>query len=142
MFVTAWLGILDTDTGLVEFVNAGHNPPLWRKQGEFSYLRTKANFVLAGMEGVPYKTQQLQLAAGDMLLLYTDGLTEAMNSEKELFGEERALSILSGQKTTASVHEVIDNLKSSITTFAGEAEQSDDITLLAITFNGSEKPIS
>lgn len=142
MFVTAWLGILDTDTGLVEFVNAGHNPPLWRKQGEFSYLRTKANFVLAGMEGVPYKTQQLQLAAGDMLLLYTDGLTEAMNSEKELFGEERALSILSGQKTTASVHEVIDNLKSSITTFTGEAEQSDDITLLAITFNGSEKPIS
>lgn len=133
MFVTAWMGVLHIDTGLVEFVNAGHNPPLLQKDGTFSYLRSRPGFVLAGMEGIKYKKQQVQLAEGDMLLLYTDGLTEAMNVSEELFGEERVLNVLASQQQY-TVQNLIDHVKQSVTEFAGEAEQSDDITMVALQF--------
>ena len=132
MFVTAWMGILDTDTGMVEFVNAGHNPPLVGTRQGYSYLKMKAGFVLGGMEDIPYKTEQLQLAEGDTILLYTDGLTEAMNEQDELFGEEGVLQVLEGQKAIG--RELVDYLKADIKEFAGKAEQSDDITMLALTF--------
>ena len=85
MFVTAWMGVLDLETGALQFANAGHNPPLLKRaDGEFEYLRSRAGFVLAGMEGVKYRINQLTLSAGDRLFLYTDGVTEATNMEKQL----------------------------------------------------------
>lgn len=138
MFITAWMGILHIDTGLVEFVNAGHNPPLLKQNGKFTYLRSRAGFVLAGMEGINYKIQQVQLEAGDTLLLYTDGLTEAMNISDELYGEDRVLAALAG-KPEMSAQDLIAYLKESVAAFVGEAEQSDDITMLALTFKGTNK---
>ncbi len=76
MFVTAWQGGLNLETGLVSFANAGHNPPLVKhKDGSFEYLKSRAGLVLAGMEGLKYKEQELNLSAGDIIFLYTDGVT-------------------------------------------------------------------
>ena len=90
MFVTAWMGILNLETGLVTFANAGHNPPLLRKgTGGFEYLRSRAGLVLAAMEGIAYRRNEVQLEPGDVIYLYTDGVTEATNGQQELYGEER-----------------------------------------------------
>ncbi|MBQ0010255.1 MAG: SpoIIE family protein phosphatase, partial [Ruminococcus sp.] len=86
MFVTAWQGGLDLETGLVSFANAGHNPPLVRHgNGKFEYLRSRAGFVLAGMDSGRYRAQELQLAPGDTVFLYTDGVTEATDAHNELY---------------------------------------------------------
>ena len=85
MFVTAWMGILDLTTGNVQFANAGHNPPLLKRaDGSFEYLKTRAGFVLAGMEGVRYRSGEITLNEGDRLFLYTDGVPEATNEENKL----------------------------------------------------------
>ena len=77
MFVTAWIGVLDLRTGLLSYANAGHNPPVIKKKdGQYEYLRTRANFILAGMESVKYKKHEIQLQPGDEIYLYTDGVTE------------------------------------------------------------------
>ena len=87
MFVTAWMGILDLTTGNLQFANAGHNPPvLKRRDGSFEYLKTRAGFVLAGMEGVRYRVGELTLYPGDRLFLYTDGVPEATNADNKLYG--------------------------------------------------------
>ena len=135
MFVTAWLGIVDMRTGLLSYANAGHNPPLLRNgQGSFEYLKTRANFVLAGMEGAPYRKHEIQLLPGDEIFLYTDGVTEATNIEQELFGETRLLAVLNGA-TAESVTEKCKTVKRAIDAFVGEAEQFDDITMLSLRFH-------
>lgn len=138
MFVTAWMGILNLESGLVRYANAGHNPPLVRhKDGYYEYLKGKANFVLAGMEGVRYKEQQLQLQPGDEIYLYTDGVTEAHDINKQLFGEERLRASLN--KTTGmTVDEICKKVKKDVDVFQGEAEQFDDITMLCIHWNEVE----
>ena len=95
MFVTSWLGIIDLETGIINFCNAGHNPPVVRHgNGSFEYLVSKAGFVLAGMDMIKYKEQTYKLLPGDEIYLYTDGVTEAMNNNQELFGEKRLLESL------------------------------------------------
>ena len=90
--MTAWMGIYDMESGDLTYVNAGHNPPLLKQgDGEFVWLKSRAGFVLAGMEGIKYRQAVLNLAPGDMLYLYTDGVTEATDTENELYGEERLL---------------------------------------------------
>ena len=138
MFVTAWMGILDLETGLIRYANAGHNPPLVRhKDGTYEYLKGKANFVLAGMEGVRYKEQQLQLQQGDEIYLYTDGVTEAHNIHKQLFGEDRLLVSLN-QTTGMTVDEICAKVKADVDAFQGEAEQFDDITMMCVRLNEVE----
>ena len=138
MFVTAWMGILDLETGLIRYANAGHNPPVVRhKDGSYEYLKGKANFVLAGMEGVRYKEQQLQLQQGDEIYLYTDGVTEAHDITKQLFGEERLLVSLNETKGM-TVEEICKKVKADVDVFQGEAEQFDDITMLCIRLSEVE----
>ena len=85
MFVTAWVGILDINTNLVTYANAGHNPPiLLKNDGTAEYIKGESNFVLAGMEGIRYKTQEIQLEKGDSIFLYTDGVMEATDLNNEL----------------------------------------------------------
>ena len=135
MFVTAWLGILNLETGLLCYANAGHNPPLIKhKDGSYEYLKGKANFVLAGMDGIKYRKQQLQLEAGDEIYLYTDGVTEAHNVDKQLFGEERLLDSLNNTDGL-TVDEVCKKVKDDVVVFVGEAEQFDDITMLCVRLN-------
>ena len=137
MFVTAWQGGLDLNTGLVKFANAGHNPPLvyHAAEGRFEYLRSKVGFVLAGMDGVKYKPQELQLQPGDMIFLYTDGVTEATNANNELYGEDRLLAAINA-KEFASMEELCTFVKADVDAFVAEAPQFDDITMVALKYFG------
>lgn len=135
MFVTAWLGILDLNTGLLKYVNAGHNPPLIKRNGTyFEYICSKPNFILAGMENIKYKANEIQLSPGYEIFLYTDGVTEANNINYELFGEDRLLESLN-EKKELTVKQLCKKLKSDVDRFVGNALQSDDITMLAVKLN-------
>ena len=134
MFVTAWMGIIDLTTGNMKFANAGHNPPLLKRaDGEFEYLKTRAGFVLAGMEGVRYRIGELTLNPGDRLFLYTDGVPEATNTENKLYGEDRLLSFMN-QYSTVDAVTLLPSLKANIDEFVGEAPQFDDITMLMFDY--------
>ena len=134
MFVTAWMGILDLTTGQLQFANAGHNPPvLKRANGGFEYLKTRAGFVLAGMEGVRYRAGELMISPGDRLFLYTDGVPEATNTENKLYGEDRLLAFMN-QNASAEATEFLPALKANIDEFVGEAPQFDDITMLMFDY--------
>ena len=135
MFVTAWQGNIDLETGIVRFANAGHNPPVVKRNGEFEYLKTRAGFVLAGMDGLKYKAQEIQLEPGDVIYLYTDGVTEATNANNELYGEERLLNILKS-KEYDSIKELCEAVKADVNLFVGEAPQFDDITMVALKYIG------
>ena len=139
MFVTAWMGILDVTNGHLEFVNAGHNPPvILRKGKKAELLKTKANLVLAIMEDMPYRKHTLDLEPGDVLFLYTDGVTEAQNCSEELFGESRLLASLDGISKSGcnSMEEYCRQVYQAVNSFAGDAEQADDITMLGIQYKG------
>ena len=138
MFVTAWMGILDLPTGQVKFANAGHNPPLLKRaDGSFEYLKTRAGFVLAGMEGIRYRMGELTLNPGDRLFLYTDGVPEATNAENKLYGEDRLLDFMNRNSTTEAT-ELLPALKRNIDEFVGEAPQFDDITMLMLDYKPNE----
>src|SRR5574344_964715 len=103
MFVTVWLGILEISTGKLDYACAGHNPPLIETEGEgFQYLKKNSGFILAGMENTKYKGFETTLHKGDKILLYTDGVTEAMNEEKKQYGEDRLKDLLDTGKTKDS----------------------------------------
>ena len=134
MFVTAWMGILNLTTGEVKFANAGHNPPLLKRaDGSFEYLKTRAGFVLAGMEGVRYRVGEITLNPGDRLFLYTDGVPEATNTENKLYGEDRLLDFMN-HNSTVEATALLPALKANIDEFVGEAPQFDDITMLMLDY--------
>lgn len=132
MFVTAFCGFLDISTGDVTYVNAGHNPPVIVKaDGSSSFLKVAANVPLGVLSGVNYAEAKLHLDSGDMLVLYTDGVTEAMNRQKEFYTEARLLEILDGANRI-STHDVVEKTVASVHQFAAGASPADDITLLAV----------
>ena len=134
MFVTAWMGILDLNTGNLQYANAGHNPPLLKRaDGTFEYLKSRTGFILAGMEGVRYRANELTLCPGDRLFLYTDGVTEATNTENKLYGEDRLLAFMN-QNANVEATELLPALKANIDEFVGEAPQFDDITMLMFDY--------
>jgi sigma-B regulation protein RsbU (phosphoserine phosphatase) len=138
MFVTAWMGILDLTTGNVKFANAGHNPPLLKRaNGSFEYLKTRAGFVLAGMEGIRYRAGEITLNPGDRIFLYTDGVPEATNTENKLYGEDRLLAFMN-QNSNVKATELLPALKANIDEFVGEAPQFDDITMLMLDYKPKE----
>ena len=135
MFVTAWLGILDTKTGLLKFANAGHNPPLFKRNGEnFEYMKARSGMLLAGMEGIKYRKNELQLTPGDTLYLYTDGVTEATDNNTELYGEQRLLDFVNSLEKTEP-ESLCKLIKKDVDKFVGTAPQFDDITMLALNFD-------
>lgn len=136
MFVTAWMGILNVKTGKVLFANAGHNPPLVKHaDGTYEYLKSRAGFVLAGMEGVRYRKNELDLAPGDAIYLYTDGVTEATDANNTLYGEDRLHTVLEKYKDAAP-QVICEEVKRDVDAFVDEAPQFDDITMLALKYNG------
>lgn len=136
MFVTAWLGILSLSTGSLAYVNAGHNMPLIKRRGgEFEFLETDSDFVLAGMEGQQYRRSERILEAGDTLYLYTDGVTEAVNEKKQLYGDERLRYALNRNKEEPP-EALLPDIRADIDRFAGEEPQFDDITMLCLRYNG------
>ena len=134
MFVTAWMGIIDINTGHMQFSNAGHNPPLLkRKDGTFEYLKTRAGFVLAGMDGIQYRCDELTLQPGDRIFLYTDGVTEATNNDNILFSEDRLYNFMNENKNLET-EKILPELKNRIDEFVGDAPQFDDITMLLFDY--------
>jgi sigma-B regulation protein RsbU (phosphoserine phosphatase) len=129
MFVTAWMGILDLDTKILEFTNAGHNPPIIFNEREYKKLNNKADFVLGGMENIKYKSNKLSFKDGDRIFIYTDGIIEAINREKEIYGEDRLIEFLNKNKDNHS-NELLVRLKEDIDDFANTEPQFDDITML------------
>ena len=131
MFVTAWVGVLDYETGHVQFVNAGHNPPLVRKDGVWAWERRRSGVPLGVFDGVQYKTLEMDLARGDELLIYSDGVTEGMDVNGELFGEPR-LELLAKGSDSLTAQQLVDAVGAAVATHELGAEQSDDITIMAL----------
>ena len=142
MFVTAWMGILDVKSGKLQYSNAGHNPPvIKRADGTIEYLKSRAGFVLAGMEGVRYRVNELQFEEGDRIFLYTDGVTEATDINNQLYGEERLLNFM-GKHSTLDGATLLPSLKADIDEFVGEAPQFDDITMLVFDYKKKKGGVS
>ena len=131
MFVTAWVGVLDYASGHVDFVNAGHNPPLVLQEGSWRWVKELSGMPLGLFDEVPYATYSLECEAGDQILLYTDGVTEAFSTEDEKYGEKR-LEALVGDCFAAHPRELVNRVRASVAAHAEGAEQSDDITILAL----------
>lgn len=142
MFVTVWMGMLDLESGHVTFGNAGHNPPLLRqKDGAWEYKRSRPGLVLAGMEGIQYKSDSFRMEPGDTLYLYTDGVTEAADPAQRLYSEGRlkaCLDGLGGGKPEALCKAVL----ADVDRFAGKAPQFDDITMLCLQYRGHGRRLS
>ncbi len=141
MFVTVFICVLDVRSGEVQFVNAGHNCPFVQKQdGAFEMFRAKANLVFGLMEDVPYREQTLTLNPGDSIYLYTDGVTEALNPEQELFGDDRLYEILNRHRAQAGEPETfVQAIYREVQAFADGEPQADDITMLYVTRKESER---
>ena len=138
MFVTAWMGKIDLSTGRISFANAGHNPPLIiHADGQCEYIKSRTGFVLAGMEGMRYRANEMVLQRGDRIFLYTDGVTEATNENEALYGEERLMSYVEKNKD-AKAEALLTGLKEDIDVFAGSAPQFDDITMLVFDYGHKE----
>ena len=136
MFVTAFVGVLDLETGEFTFVNAGHNPPvIYRAENNFcEFLDVKKNFVMGPMDGIPFSEQKIILKHGDLLFLYTDGVTEALNVAEEEYLPERLIKFMNSTDCTADLQTLLKNMRGDLAKHVGEAEQSDDITMFALRF--------
>ena len=133
MFATAWIGILDKRTMTLQYTNAGHNYPVLQRKGEPSaLLKKKHGLFLAGMDDTEYRFNELTLAPGDRLLLYTDGVTEAHNREKELYGTERLFKVLDAASAKDGEAALEDILR-DVNDFAAGEPQFDDITMVVAT---------
>ena len=138
MFVTAFVGVLDLETGEFVFVNAGHNPPvIYRaEKNSCDFLDVEKNFVLGPIDGVPFVEQKIFLKRGDLLFLYTDGVTEALNVDEEEYLPERLIKFMNSTDCAADLKILLKEIRSDLSKHVGEAEQSDDITMFALRFNG------
>ena len=136
MFVTAIVGCLDLRTGQATLSNAGHNPPLFKHHSKkFDYVKLPTGFVLGGFPDTKYKSISRKLVRNDILFIYTDGVTEAMNEEGELFGEERLEKYLNSLDPAFTSEQICHAVNDEVCRFAGNAEQADDITMLCLKYN-------
>ena len=131
MFVTVWLGIYDLQTGDLVTANAGHEYPILKRNGKFELFRDKHGFVLGGIAKMKYTETRLHLDEGDVLFVYTDGVPEANAPDGTQFGEERLIDALNRYES-GSMENLIENVKEELSTFAADAPQFDDITMLAL----------
>ncbi len=137
LFVTAFEGVLDLVTGEFNFVNAGHGPPYIYKPAEgFNEYKVRPGFVLAGMEGMKYRTGSITLDEGDKIFLYTDGVTEATDTRETLYGHDRFNNVLNNNYEYTP-QRILDAVKTDIDNFVGYADQFDDITMLCLEYKKS-----
>lgn len=138
MFVTVFCGILDTETGELGYANAGHNPPLiCKKNGTVQFMDVKSGFVLAGMGDIHYETYKIKLEPGDVIFLYTDGVTEAVDEQEEQFSSKRLKKTIEEIAVNSGIA-LIENIEKTVNEFSGGVSQSDDITMLALQYFGKD----
>ncbi len=130
-FATLFCGVLDTETHRLTYANAGHNYPLLMKIGCDPSRLELGGIVLGCLEDFSYQEGTVDLAPGDLLLIYSDGVTESMSAEEEEYGEQKLADLMSGQ-CDKSARDIIDIIIASVKAHAGSLPQSDDITLLVI----------
>ncbi len=136
-FMTAALGVLNLKSGELTYVNAGHNPPLIKKScAEFEYLNIPVNIALGIFENVKFKSIKLRLQPTDTIFMYTDGVTEAFNTNGELYGENRLKNVLEIENIEPK--KLIEAVTNSVEQHSLNCEQSDDITMLALRYLGTE----
>lgn len=137
MFITVFLAMLDLKTGKVIYVSAAHNPPLLYHNGKYEYLpKSKKTYALGIQPKFSYQQAELQMDKDDILFLYTDGVTEAENVAEELYSNERLEKFLNNTDKNLPLEELLAQVRKSIKDYAGQAQQSDDITMLALRFKG------
>lgn len=136
MFVTVWALLVDLRDGHAVFTNAGHNPPLLKRsdQADWEYLKSRPNMVLGSRDGLTYRLNDLQLDEGDVILLYTDGVTEAIDEDRAFYGDDRLQNTLD-EGDMDSPTALIPLVQESIDAFKGKADQYDDITMLSLRIN-------
>ncbi len=138
MFVTAWVGILDLETGILKAANAGHEYPAVRTASEgFALLKDKHGFVLGEMDGMKYREYEIALEPGDAVFVYTDGVAEANNEAQEMFGTKRVIDVLNTVRDSAP-KEILTAMTAAVTRHMGKAEQFDDATMLCVKYLGRE----
>lgn len=138
MFVTFFIGVLDLPTGLMRYCNAGHNPPLIKKGDSVEPLPAKANLPLGVMDNMDYLLQQVIIDPETTIVLYTDGLTEAKNLESKQFGFDNTIEAVKECHDNTS-EQLVRFLTQKVNVFVGDAEPSDDLTLLAIRYTPKEE---
>jgi sigma-B regulation protein RsbU (phosphoserine phosphatase) len=135
MFVTLFIGVLDLKTGHLRYCNAGHNPPYLQNK----LLTSDANFPVGAIPGWEFIEEEVDIAPGETLFLYTDGLTEAEDASHKEFGDLRVQKmIVSSLAANDTPKQMIDNMTAAVRQFVGETEQSDDLTMLAIRYEKEE----
>ena len=137
MFVTLLIGILNIRTGEFKYANAGHNPPLIKSGEKIFFQKGLSGPVAGAMEMLQFKELSLRLKKGDVLFLYTDGVTEAMNSKEKLYSSERLQNLIGSSKETHA-EDIIETVKHDIKIFTGDEPQYDDITMLSLIFKGED----
>ncbi len=138
-FVTMLICIVNVKTGKLSLINCGHNIPLIKhKNGEYEYIKLDANLPLGLFENFDYKIYETEFEEGDMLYMYTDGVTEALNDKEEMFGEERLVNCLNNIKNTDNIKEVLLKVKSDLKNYTGTVSQSDDITMLGFHYKNNQ----
>ena len=141
-FVTAWVAVLEISTGNGIAVNAGHEHPVLRRAGSsYKLLIYKHSVPLATIKGIPYKQHEFKLNPGDSFFVYTDGVVEASNESKELYGSSRMLNALN-QNPDAQPEQILANVSQDINAFVDGAEQFDDITMLCFRYFGPSEDAS
>ena len=136
MFVTVWVGILELSTGKLTAANAGHEYPILRHPGgAFEVYKDRHGLVLGGMPGLRYRQYELTLEPGSKLFLYTDGVPEATDADKQLFGMERTLAALNADPE-AEPRQILKNVRRAVDDFVKDAEQFDDLTMLCLVYRG------
>ncbi len=132
MFVTVFYAILDPQAHRLTYVNAGHNPPLFYHAARKELTTLKEHGLALGvLEGISQKEHEVDIAPGDLILMYTDGVTDAINAQEEEFGEDR-LADLVVANAHLSVEGLVDEIKQAVTDFAGEGVRFDDVTMIAL----------
>lgn len=136
LFVTVWLAVLEISTGKVVSANAGHeHPAIYRVGKKYELDIYKHSPALAMLENITFKEQSFTLKPGDSIFVYTDGVPEATNIDKELFGTDRMLNVLN-ENSNLTPEQVLTNVMNGIKRFVGDAEQFDDITMLCLRYQG------
>jgi serine phosphatase RsbU (regulator of sigma subunit) len=129
-YATLFFGLLDLHAGELDYIDAGHEPPLILNQGEVRLMLQPTGPVLGMLEEMTFEVKNVQLQAGDTLIVYSDGVTDVQNDKGEMFGEDNYLKLLN--QTAKSAESLLEHIVSSLRDFIGETPQYDDITLLAV----------